>query len=105
MQDEKSFVFLAVLSGRPIGMIVASFVQRLPIYRDRDSLAIGDTVVHSEHRRKGIFRELLCHVEEKAKAGGAKMMEIAVDLDNPARLAYENSGFSVRQEKMVKWME
>jgi len=32
------------------------------------------------------------------------MIEITVDHDNPASVAYEKSGFSLRQDKMVKWL-
>jgi len=32
------------------------------------------------------------------------MIEITVDHDNPARRAYQEAGFCLRQDKMVKWL-
>lgn len=97
-------IYVATLSGTAVGMILAHFRTRPPVYEARQQVEVEIAVVLPTHRRRGVFRKLLGLVEERAKLAGVDMMEITVDYDNPAKLAYQEAGFCHRQDKMVKWL-
>lgn len=104
LEQETCMIHVATSSGTAVGMIVAHFRTRPPVYQVRQQVEVEIAVVLPTHRRRGIFRNLLALVEERAKLAGVGMIEITVDHDNPARLAYEKTRFGLRQYKMVKWL-
>ena len=85
-------------------MIVGHFRERPPVYDVRQQVEVEIAVVLPSYRRRGIFRNLLALVEERAEFAGVRMIEITVDHDNSAKLAYQDAGFCLRQDKMVKWL-
>jgi len=104
MTKQDCMMHVATASETPIGMIVAHFRTRPPVYEVRQQIEVEIAVVHPAYRCSGIFRGLLACVEEKSKLAGVAMIELLVDHENPARLAYEKTGFVLRQDKMVKWL-
>jgi len=104
LQDENSVVIVATSSGTPVGMIVANFSDRPPIFRIRHSVTIATTVVHPNFRRKGLFRGMLQLLEDKARVQGITVLQLSVHKDNPAKHAYEKAGFTTRTQGMIKWL-
>jgi GNAT superfamily N-acetyltransferase len=104
LKQETCMIYVATSSGMAAGMIVSHFRERPPVYDLRQQVEIEIAVVLPSHRRRGVFRNLLALVEERAKSAGVGMIEITVDHDNPAKLAYQDAGFSLRQDRMVKWL-
>jgi len=104
LKQESCMIYVATSYGTVVGMIVAHFRTRPPVYEARQQVEVEIAVVLSSHRRRGIFRNLLALVEERAKLAGVGMVEITVDHDNPAKLAYQEAGFCLRQDKMLKWI-
>jgi GNAT superfamily N-acetyltransferase len=103
LRKEDSMIYVVTSSSTPVGMIVAHFRTRPPVYDISRVVEVEVAVVDPNYRRRGIFRKLLAVVENKAKLAGVEMVEIMVDHDNPDKPAYEKTGFSLRQDKMVKW--
>lgn len=104
LRKEDCLFYVATSAGTPVGMVLAHFRTRPPVYEVSQNVEVEVAVVNQAYRGKGIFRGLLATVEEKAKLAGVDMVEITVDHDNSARLAYEKTGFFLRQNKMVKWL-
>ena len=104
LKQETCMIYVATCSGMAVGMIVGHFRERPPVYDVRQQVEVEIAVVLPAHRRRGIFRNLLSLVEERAGFAGVDMIEITVDHDNPAKLAYQDAGFCLRQDKMVKWL-
>jgi GNAT superfamily N-acetyltransferase len=103
LKKEDCLFYVATSAGTLVGMILAHFRTRPPVYEINRNIEVEVVVVDPAYRRRGIFRRLLASVEEKSKQAGVGMIEIIVDHDNSARLAYEKTGFSLHQDKMVKW--
>ena len=104
LKQETCMIYVATSSGTAVGMIVGHFRERPPVYDVRQQVEVEIAVVLPSYRRRGIFRNLLALVEERAEFAGVRMIEITVDHDNSAKLAYQDAGFSLRQDKMVKWL-
>lgn len=104
LKQETCMIYVATSSGMAVGLIVGHFRERPPVYDIRQQVEIEIAVVLPSHRRRGVFRNLLALVEERAKSAGVGMIELTVDHDNPAKLAYQAAGFCLRQDKMVKWL-
>jgi GNAT superfamily N-acetyltransferase len=104
LKQETCMIYVATSSGTAVGMIVGHFRERPPVYDVRQQVEVEIAVVLPSYRRRGIFRNLLALVEERAEFAGVRMIEITVDHDNSAKLAYQDAGFCLRQDKMVKWL-
>jgi ribosomal protein S18 acetylase RimI-like enzyme len=68
----------------------AGFVMWL---QDADSATVVTIQVARHHRRTGLDRLLLDAFEERAAAGGARVLKLGVHRDNPARALYERAGW------------
>jgi GNAT superfamily N-acetyltransferase len=104
LKQEDCMMYVATCSAEPVGLIVAHFRERPPVYDVTQQVEVELSVVLPSYRRRGIFRNLLSLVEERARVAGVDMLEITVDHDNPAKRVYQNAGFCLRQDKMVKWL-
>ncbi|WP_366925330.1 GNAT family N-acetyltransferase [Desulfonatronospira sp.] len=63
---------VATQSGTPVGMIIAQFASRPPIYTTERMVEIDSAVVHPDFRRKGVFKGMLSLLEEKASFEGSR---------------------------------
>ncbi len=104
LRKEDCIFYVATSVDILVGMIIAHIRTRPPVYEVSQNVEVEVAVVDQTHRHRGFFRRLLESVEEKARLADVEMVEIIVDHDNSARLAYEKTGFSLRQDKMVKWL-
>ena len=104
LADENAVVVVAVALRTPVGMIVDRFGTRPPIYRTVKSVRIDSTVVRPDFRRQGIFRGMLGFLEARAREAGINAVQLNVEKENPARHAYEKTGFTPRMESMLKWL-
>ena len=87
--------------GQPIGMasgqIVISTAEGAP------SIWIEDVVVHAEHRRQGIGKQLIEFLLTWAKARGATRMQLVADRENASAdlfytaLGWQSTQLSVRR--------
>lgn len=106
LQGKQTVVVVALSGGKPVGMIVAQFSGRPPIYTTERMLAIASTVVHRGFRRRGLFRGMLSVLEEKARATGVRVMKLSVHhLNDSAVQAYGRSGFVPETTGMIKWIK
>ena len=89
--DPATFDVIEV-EGEPAG--------RLYVARWEDEIRIIDIALLPEHRGRGIGTALLrALLDEAAEAG--KRLSIHVELNNPARRAYERLGFAPVEERGV----
>ena len=106
LREENAVVIVATRSGTPVGMIMAQYAVRPPIYTTERIVEIDSTVVHPDFRRTGVFKGMLSLLEEKARSAGIKAIHLVVDHRNEdARHAYRNSGFAPETMGLVKWIE
>ncbi len=104
LKKETCMIFVASMSGKIVGLIMAHFQSRPPVYTIKQEVEVELAIVHPEHRENGIFRNLLKLIEQKAKLNGINLISLTVDSDNTAKFAYEATGFGNRQDKMIKWI-
>jgi len=106
LQDERNLVVVAVYAETPVGMIVAQFNSRPPIYTIDRVLTVDSTVVRPDFRRSGVFKGMLSVLEDRARAEGVKVMRLSVHhLNDRAVRAYARSGFVPETTSMIKWIE
>jgi ribosomal protein S18 acetylase RimI-like enzyme len=106
LQDKDAVIIVASSAGNPVGMIVARFTERPPIYTIDRMLSITSTVVHPDFRQKGIFAGMLSLLEKKVREAGIAVMKLSVHHRNEdAQLAYKKSGFIPETIGMIKWIE
>lgn len=91
IEDERVFVFLAQIAGKPAGLMV--------VYRSFSSFECGkilflnDLWVEPDFRTRGVGQALMDKVKSLARETGCKRVDLQTDLKNKkARKLYENSG-------------
>jgi GNAT superfamily N-acetyltransferase len=103
MQEDDSFIGIAVVDQEPVGYIYAQFICRPEdIFRQAfQAVYIHHLVVLPEHRRLGIGRRLVDYVKQSACR--RNVTAIGTDVwafNRDARLFFERCGLSVINEKM-----
>lgn len=102
---QRDCIFLvAEFEGRVVGLMMSHVVSRPPIYFLKRAIAIEIATVTAEFQGKGVFKQMLSKLEEIAKARAIILLELTVHSKNPARLAYEKSGFEDKTTSMSKWL-
>ena len=103
MIEEPGTQFLiAETKGRAVAYLIARMGQKPPVFQEIKTMTIQEVAVLPEYRRQGIMRRLYDEVEAEARRRGVAIVELMVDVDNPAQAAYARLGFSRRHVKMVK---
>jgi len=69
-------VFVFEHEGKVIGAITAEFLKKAK------QGYVSEVIVSKEHRRKGIAKQLLNHVEEEAIKEGINLISLHVDVNN-----------------------
>lgn len=106
LQNEQNLVIVAVAAGTPIGMIVAQFISRPPIFTIERMLTVATAVVRSDFRRRGVLKGMLSVLEDRARAEGITVMRLSVhQLNDGAVRAYARSGFVPETTSMIKWLD
>ncbi len=93
---------VAESNGSVLGHIVAKIHETPPIFETEKQLLIETVVVDEDHRRQGIFRQLLADVTAWGRSRDAYETSLSVDRDNPAIAAYRALGFEIRQHNMIR---
>ncbi len=84
--------FLAEVDGRIVGYAGAWLIV--------DEVQITNIAVHSDYRRQGIGKALLCHLLDATTKEGANYFSLEVRRSNlPAQALYESQGFLVAGER------
>jgi GNAT superfamily N-acetyltransferase len=106
LQSEQNLVIVAIATGMPVGMIVAQFISRPPIYTTERMLTVATAVVRRDFRRRGALKGMLSVLEDRARAEGVRVMRLSVHrLNEGAVQAYTKSGFLPETTSMVKWID
>lgn len=86
-------ILLAYLDGRPVG--IATCFLGFSTFAAQPLLNLHDLAVVPEYRRRGVSRDLLSAVQEKARALGCCRVTLEVLEGNArARGIYEQAGFA-----------
>jgi GNAT superfamily N-acetyltransferase len=101
---EDALILAAVKDGLTVGLLLATHVDRPPIYTTGRMAVIACTAVHPDYYRQGIFRAMLAVLEDRAREAGIEAIRLSVHHDNPAVQAYEQTGFEPETVAMVKWV-
>lgn len=103
-EHERGAVFVAVDAETVVG-----FVCVLPFEPFDSGLntpaaiaLVSDVIVMPEHRSKGYGNALMETAEAFAKDSGAERISLYVLAANPARLFYEQNGYSEYYVKLIK---
>ena len=86
----------------PIGLIEASILQPLPIFRSVWTLHIHAVYVLPRYRRRGVGTALLRAALEWGQQHGCRQAQLSVLPHNPARRLYQALGFNLRGLEMRK---
>lgn len=98
----EDFFFKAVENGRIVGYVRITPKSDNPIFENNDYLALGDVVVDSGYRGKGVGSALLKAVFAFAKKKGKKIHVNAFSNNLRALEFYEKNGFKPYRKTLVK---
>lgn len=103
---KKGVGFIAEVEGEPAGLIFGETQPPwLPVSQIEHIGYIEALWVEPEHRRSGLARALVAHLEQAFKQDGVELMELNFHLDNPtAEPFWESLGYRstrVRAQKSI----
>ena len=102
IRSEKDAFFVALEDGKIVGMCIAEYEKRPPIFEYRDSGTIDSLYVSPEFRQKGIATALLQESIAWFRSKNLKFAAITVhELNLPAISAYKKVGFRDFCKKML----
>ena len=88
-----TLIFLAYVDRRPVA--IATCFRGFSTFVGKPLVNIHDLAVLAEYRGRGIGRQLLGHIEQKARRLGCGRITLEVQQNNPAaRKVYEKNGFA-----------
>jgi ribosomal protein S18 acetylase RimI-like enzyme len=97
-----SLTYLAFRDHQPVGLTVC-FVG-FSTFAGRPLVNVHDLVVHADHRRTGIARELLKYIEADSREMDCCKLTLEVrDDNNPAKSLYRAYGFAAGQPTYEFW--
>lgn len=102
LYDKNHFFLVAGESKKIVGMIHLQMLIKPPIYETQRYALIQDVVVTKSYRNRGIFKALLNHAKDRLRSEKINLVELFVDINNPAVEVYKKMGFKTRQQLMVK---
>ncbi len=85
-------IVLAFDGEKPVGIAVC--FRGFSTFAARPLLNVHDLAVTAEYRRRGVGRQLLAAVEQKARSLGCTKVTLEVLEANPARKLYESLGYA-----------
>ena len=92
LREARACVLVAEAEGRVVGMCTGQLV--ISTAEGGPSLLIEDVVIATDHRGKGLGRELMAAMARWAGAQGATRMQLLADRNNlPALHFYERLGW------------
>ncbi len=86
INDDRACVLVAHDDDNVIGMCTAQLV--ISTAEGAYSAWVEDVIVDSEHRGKGIGKQLLSTLEEWAKGQGAPRLQLLADMENQPALGF-----------------
>ncbi len=92
LREARACVLIAEAEGRVVGMCTGQLV--ISTAEGGPSLLVEDVVIATDHRGKGLGRELMAAMARWAGAQGATRMQLLADRNNlPALHFYERLGW------------
>lgn len=99
LRDDTAIVYGAFEDGKLIAFIWAYVHQ----FREENRMYVSEIRVKEEYRRRGIGRELLRLVEDKAKEMGLGAVYLHAEANNPASVRfYKTTGYCEERIQMRK---
>ncbi len=83
-----SRVWIALVTGRPAGLLTAHLYQPAPVYRSHLLVHVGDLYVAPPARGAGVGRALLDQARAWGREEGATQLQAGVLAQNPAGRAF-----------------
>jgi ribosomal protein S18 acetylase RimI-like enzyme len=102
--DKDHLILLANEGGKTVGMIHLQISIKPPVYSLERYASIREAVVSKPYRNRGIFRLLLNHAKDLLRLEKISLLEVGVDVSNPASDVYKRAGFTTREQLMINWI-
>ena len=102
LANENTIFLVAEAEGVLLGSLLAHIDHRPPVFSTQKRILVDHVVVDEKHRCKGIFSKLQNRLDSISKQKGAILIELNVDVSNPAVDVYKKKGYFSVQYKMVK---
>jgi ribosomal protein S18 acetylase RimI-like enzyme len=97
----RGLYFVAEIDGRVVGQIMIT--REWSDWRNGDIWWIQSVYVHPDYRRRGVFKALYRHVEERAREGGVVSLRLYVEQDNAAAQAtYQSLGMKLGHYRVME---
>jgi GNAT superfamily N-acetyltransferase len=101
--ESKAIYFLAEISNQAVAQLMLT--HEWSDWRNADIWWIQSVYVHSDFRRKGIFKSLFEHVEKTARQSGVTGLRLYVErINDGARKTYESLGMELSHYDMMEKM-
>ncbi|PRY56669.1 acetyltransferase (GNAT) family protein [Knoellia remsis] len=104
LADRRRVTFLAeAADGRPLGMVTAAIVTKLPSSRRPDErwLHVSLLFVTADARGAGLGGRLIEALQVWASDNGVTRMQLSAD--PKARSLYERAGFTTPDSRLMEW--
>ncbi|MFC6825207.1 GNAT family N-acetyltransferase [Halopelagius fulvigenes] len=90
------------LDGELVGFVTADVDESPTVFDRPDRLVVGDIYVRGPYRGRGLAREFIDRVAERAREIGCSELALDVHVDNERALsAYEALGFRTERRQMT----
>ncbi|MFS0561267.1 GNAT family N-acetyltransferase [Terribacillus sp. 179-K 1B1 HS] len=83
-------LFVGLIDGQIAGTVQLQFSDK---ENGQHRAEVAKLMTHPEHRKKGVARKLLQHVEQVAKDEGKTLLLLDTERNGPANLLYQSEGY------------
>jgi len=105
IREEGQYTFISE-GDELLGFISATVKESPPIFQRKDKMKINELYVRPEARRRGIAKQLVDEVVEKADKEDCSTVELEVDTPNTeAKDFYRSQDFEVVRERFCRKLE
>jgi GNAT superfamily N-acetyltransferase len=104
LADKTHLILLANDAEKTVGMIHIQIGIKPPVFSLERFASIREVVIAKPYRNRGIFKLLLNHSKDLLRLENINLLEVTVDISNPAAETYKHNGFIAREQLMINWI-
>lgn len=87
------------------GYVYVELVERPPIFKYNRFARIQEASINPVYQKQGVFRNMFKIIIEELLKNDILLVDLEIDLDNPAQMAYWKVQFYKRLIHMICWLD